>query len=127
MQLHFHWGDQNDRYEYSFVPKVSVGFASNPQKGIYDLGGANTKKCTGDMFTNWTKGVRKSAADTIQSFFATFGILLGAILSVFAAGWCIMRQSQNQPKEMVVEDPLEDYEHNKVVLLGDSKNHLVDF
>lgn len=127
VQLQYHWGDQNDSYAYSFVPKVTIGFSSNPQKGIYDMGGANTNKCSGDVFTNWTKGVRKSAANTIRSFFATFGILIGAITSVFFAGWCIMRESRNQPKDVAVEDPLDENEHNKVVLLGDSKNHLVDF
>jgi hypothetical protein len=127
VQLQFHWGEQSDNYEYSFDPKVMVGFTSNPQKGIFDLGGANTNKCSGDIFTKWTKGVRKSAANTIRSFFATFGILFGSILAVFAAGWCIMRESKNQPKEVVVEDPLDENEHNKIVLLGNSQNHLVDF
>jgi hypothetical protein len=128
VQMQFHWGDQSDAYEYAFNPKVMVGFTSNPQKGVYDLGGANTNKCSGDVFTNWTKGVRKSAANTIKSFFATFGILFGSIVAVFVAGWCVMRQSKNQPKEVVVEDPLdESNEHNKMVLLGNSQNILVDF
>jgi len=122
----FHWGSQADDYEYSFIPKVTIGFTSNPSKGVYDLGGANTNYCSGDTFIGWTKGVRKSAANTIKTFFATFGILLCAVLAVFCSGWLIMRQSRNQPKEVIVEDPLDENEKHKVALMGDSKNSLLN-
>lgn len=126
LYYYYHWGSQSDNYEYSFVPKVSVGFTSNPNNGVYDLGGANTNDCSGDTFTNWTKGVRKSAANTIKTFFATFGILLCSVLAVFAAGWVIMKQTRNRPKEIVVDDPLDDSnEKHKVALVGDSKNNLL--
>lgn len=125
LYYYFHWGSQNDNYEYSFVPKVSIGFTSNPGNGVYDLGGANTNDCSGDTFTNWTKGVRKSAANTIKTFFATFGILLCAVLAVFGAGWMIMKQTRNQPREVVVDDPLDENEKHKVALVGDSKNNLL--
>lgn len=123
----FHWGDQNDSYEYSFVPKVTVGFTSNPQKGLYDMGGANTNLCSGDTFTNWTKGVRRSAANTIKTFLATFGILLGAIAAVFGAGYFLMKLSRNKPKEVLIEDPLDENVNHKIALVGDNKNNLVDF
>jgi len=121
-------GEQYDGYEYGYIPQVKVGFASAQNKNVYDLGGANTNKCAGDTFINWTKGVRKSAANTIKTFFATFGILLGAILAVFFAGWLIMRQSRHQPKEIVIDDdPLDEAEYqHKVSLVGQSGNALVD-
>jgi len=122
----YHWGSQSDEYEYSFVPKVSIGFTSNPNKGIYDLGGANTNRCSGDTFTNWTKGVRKSAANTIKTFLATFGILLCAVLAVCLSGWLIMRQARTQQRDVVIDDPLDDNEKHKVALVGDSKNNLLD-
>lgn len=123
----FHFQDQSDSYDYSFVPKVTVGFTSNPQKNVYDLGGANTQKCSGDTFYDWTQGVRKSAANTIRTFFATFGILLGSVVFVFIAGWVIMSQNNNRPKDMLVEDPLDESQNHKVLLVGDSRNNLVDF
>ena len=92
----FHWGSKNDQYEYSFHPKVVVGLQSNINKNKYDLGGANTDWCDGDTFTRWTAGVRKSAANTLKTFLATFGILTGAILTVLIGGWCIMRTA-NRP------------------------------
>jgi len=122
----FHYGDQSDSYSYAFVPKVTVGFYSNPNKNQYDLGGANTNACSGGTFTNWTKGVRKSAANTIKTFLATFGILLCAVLAVFVAGWLIMRQARNQPKEVIIEDPLDDNEKHKVALVGNNKTSLLD-
>ena len=122
----YHWGSQSDSYEYSFVPKVTVGFTSNPNKGVYDLGGANTNKCSGDTFTNWTKGVRKSAANTIKTFVATFGILLCAVLAVFAAGWLIMRQAKNQSREVFLDDPADENDNHKFAMVGDSKNNLLE-
>ncbi|GKY96151.1 hypothetical protein MPSEU_000575100 [Mayamaea pseudoterrestris] len=126
IQEQFSWSDKNDEYEYSFTPKLVVGFASNANKQVYDLGGANTNSCSGDTFTNWTKGLQKSAANTIKTFFATFGILLGAIFGVLVVGWCLMRQANAKPKEFIVQEPTDENEYHKMAMMGDQMNNLVD-
>jgi hypothetical protein len=122
----FDWSDKNDTYDYAFTPKLVVGFASSANKQVYDLGGANTNACSGDTFTNWSKSIQKSAANTIKTFFATFGILLGSIFGVLLAGWCIMRQAKPKPKEFVADDATDENEYHKMAMMGDQMNDLVD-
>lgn len=89
----FYWGNQNDNYEYSFIPKITVGIASTLNSNYYDLGGANTNNCySGNTFNKWTYGVRKSAANTFITFIITFSILLITILSITTFIYCIMKQ-----------------------------------
>ena len=95
----FYWGDQEDSYEYSFKPKVVVGISSDPGKNQYDLGGANTNKCDGNTFLNWTTGVRRSAANTLTTFIITFGILASAILCIMAFGFFVVRTADAPPEE----------------------------
>jgi hypothetical protein len=127
IQEQFTWGEKQDDYDYSFSPKLVVGFASNAKKQVYDLGGANTNSCSGGIFTNWTKGLQKSAANTIRTFFATFGILAGAIFSICMMGWCIMRQANARPKRFIVEDPADENEYYKMAMMGNQRNNLVDY
>lgn len=115
---HFYWGEQSDNYEYTFNPKVSVGLNSNPNKQVYDLGGANTNYCAGDSFSNWTKGVRESAANTIRSFFATFGILVMAVLGVLLVGWYVMRQASPRQTELIIEEPVDHLQYQKMAMMG---------
>lgn len=126
IQEKFYWNEKADGYDYSFTPKLVIGFASNPNKQVFDLGGANTNACSGDMFNNWTKGLQKSAANTIKTFIATFGILVGAIMGVLMVGWCIMRQANGKPKEFIVEEPTDENEYHKMAMMGNQMNNLVD-
>ena len=119
----FYWGSQNDSYEYSFTPKVIVGVASGQNRNQYDLGGANTDKCgSGNTFTAWTEGVRKTAADTFATFMLTFGTLLAALLIIGLVGWWIMRHAKaKQPKKEVIVDEVLD-EASSYEALRDHKN-----
>lgn len=127
LKENFYWGSQSDSYEYTFVPKVIVGFAS-ANSNIYDLGGANTDKCNGNSFKQWGKDhVSKSAANTIKTFFITFGILASSVLALFCAGWCIMRQYNYQPKEVIdFQDETDPNEYHKIAMVGNNRD-LVDF
>jgi putative Mn2+ efflux pump MntP len=123
----FYWGEQSDSYENSsFEPKVIVGLASSQDRNNYDLGGANTNLCAGDTFMNWTKGVGKSASNTLRNFFSTFGILVAAIIAIFVAGWYITQQAKRKPKEVFDDDDLDENEYHKIAMVGNNRN-LVDF
>jgi hypothetical protein len=102
----FYWGGKSDTYDYSFTPKISVGVATAQglKYGKYDLGGANTQKCSsGSTFTNWTTGVSKANANAFVTFLVTFGLLTASCLSVALAGWAIQRKmTENSVKEDVV-------------------------
>jgi hypothetical protein len=100
----FYFPNKNDDYSYSFTPRITVGVTSDLNNNKYDLGGANTDLCPGNMFSNWTRGVKRSAADTILSFFVTFGILFGAIAAVGFAYWYIRRQVNKKPTPIIVEE-----------------------
>ena len=140
----FYWGDQNDSYEYSFVPKVTVGISSNVETNYYyDLGGANTNKCySGNTFSSWTIGVRKSAANTFITFFISFGILLFTISSITLFTYCIMKHhmkrygavSRTKPpivNESIVVDEVIDQPIKSLSDDGDDENnndyHIVDY
>lgn len=113
----FYWGSQSDSYEYSFTPKVIVGVASVQNKNQYDLGGANTNQCgSGNTFTAWTNGVRKTAADTFVSFMLTFGTLLAVILVICGVGWLIMRHAKaREPrKEIIVDEVLDEASYEAI-------------
>lgn len=112
----FYWGGQSDSYTYSFTPKVVVGIASDLNNNVYDLGGANTNNCKGEIVNDWTIGVRKSMANSIKSFFATFGILCGSIVTLIIAGWCITRQSRAPkiPKSIIVDEELDEMSYQAI-------------
>jgi hypothetical protein len=120
----FYWNEKSDNYTYTFSPKLSVGFMSSPSKSVYDLGGANTQQCAGTTFVDWSKTARSSAMNSIQTFFATFGILLGAIAALTMVGWYLTRQAT--PKKLILEDPDDaDNDYHKVQMLGDKDQNLV--
>lgn len=122
----FYFGEKNDSYQYSFKPKVSVGIASSANKNVYDLGGANTDMCAGNVFARWTKGVRKTAANSISAFFLTFGILTSAILAMFCLGWCLVRKANEPPKIALGDEMIDENEYHKISMVGKNRN-LVDF
>jgi hypothetical protein len=112
----FYWGSQSDSYTYSFTPRVVVGITSDVANNIYDLGGANTNNCKGAVVNDWTVGVRKSMANSIKTFFATFGILMGSIVALIIAGWCITRQSRAPkiPKSIIVDEELDEMSYQAI-------------
>lgn len=134
LKKQFFWGGQSDSYEYSFVPQLVVGIASDSSTGTYDLGGANTNNCnSGNTFSNWTVGVRKSAANTLTTFLITFGILVAATIAITMFTCCIMRQAQRYKyrKEKIVvvdEDNIivnEHYYDKAASLVGKGKGFVV--
>ena len=104
MKQRFYWGSQSDSYEYSFVPKVIVGIASGANQK-YDLGGANTDKCySGNTFTSWTEGVRKTAADTFANFMLTFGTLIAVLTVIGLVAFFLAKQAKKRTKKEVIVD-----------------------
>jgi flagellin-like hook-associated protein FlgL len=125
----FYWGENSDSYEEAFQPKVVIGFASDSSRSNFDLGGANTNQCSGDTFMNWTTGVTKSATNTLRTFFATFGILFGAVVALGGAAFYLSRQANATPKQPIgafdAED-LDEHDYHKIAMVGNNRN-LVDF
>lgn len=122
----FYWGSQSDDYQYTFTPKVVIGIASTLNSNVFDVGGANTNKCAGGISSDWTAGVRKSMANSIKSFVATFGVLSASILALVLAGWCIMRQAKARkvpPKAIIVDEDLDETSYQAI---RDNQNNLVD-
>jgi len=131
IQDKFYWGSQSDSYDYSFKPRIVVGIASSQNPDEYDLGGANTGKCPGETVTSWTTGVAKSAANTVKTFFMTFGILLACLVALGLAGYFIIRKANGKHKSFVRKqsESLMDEKENeiqKVAMIGKNRN-LVDF
>jgi len=122
----FFWGEKSDNYDYAFTPKATVGFSSGNYKQAYDLGGANTNLCSGKTFQSWTESVRKSAANTVETFFVTFGFLLGSVMAICFAGWCIVRQAHNETKELMADDPIDETDYHKFSMIGDDRNNLAE-
>lgn len=120
----FYWGNQDDSYEYSFTPKVVVGVSSTENSNKYDLGGANTNKCNGDIFSDWTSGVRKSAANTLQTFVLTFGILCLSIGAILVAGWYIIRQAKKE--QIIVDEELDESSYQNLASMVAKSKNLVD-
>lgn len=122
----FYWGSQSDDYEYTFTPKVVVGVSSTLNSKVYDMGGANTNMCSGGVVSDWTTGIRKSMANSIKSFFATFGILTAGILAIGLVGWFILRQAKARrkisPQAIIVDEDMDDMSYKAI---GDNQN-LVD-
>lgn len=67
----------------AFSPLVTVGFASNPNSGYYDMGGANTVLCGGQ-----SKNIQSDITTTVTSalssrsfttFLLTFGVIIATI------------------------------------------------
>lgn len=110
----FYFGEQNDDYTYNFTPKVSVGISSYANSNNYDLGGANTNMCNGGTFSDWTKGVRKSASETLATFFLTFGILAFAILSVCLTSWCVVRKAREYQTKIIVDEELDETQYTAI-------------
>lgn len=93
LQENFYFGSQSDSYQYKFRPKVEVGFTTDPRSDQYDLGGANTGKCSGSLFFNWTTGSDSSLPEALKSFLVTFGILIFCIAATSIAGWYITKRA----------------------------------
>lgn len=93
LQEHFYFGSQSDSYQYKFRPKVEVGFTSDPRSDQYNLGGANTGKCSGNLFFNWTTGRDSSLPEALKSFIVTFGILIFCIAATSFVGWYITKRA----------------------------------
>lgn len=126
----FYWSDkgENDNYEYSFTPKVIIGVSSTQKSNVYDFGGANTKYCNGNSFSSWTSGVKRTAADTVASFFFTFGILMGTIVAVLLAAVCIYRQAQKQRQrreKIIVDEEFDEEAYQNLASMVASQKDLV--
>lgn len=108
LQETFYYGSQSDSYEYKFRPKVEVGFTTNPRSDQYDLGGANTGKCSGNLFFNWTTRSDSSIPEALKSFLVTFGILIFCIAATSFAGWYITKRAHANAPAAVKSPPLND-------------------
>lgn len=122
----FYFGNKNDSYEYSWKPKVSVGIKTSNSNRNFDLGGANTDHCAGNMFGDWSRGFRNSANNTIVSFLLTFGILTGSLLAMCFFCLCMCRQSRRSRVSNNNDDNDISNDYHKMSMVG-KNNNLVDF
>eukprot|EP00522_Entomoneis_paludosa_P013866 CAMPEP_0172447994 /NCGR_PEP_ID=MMETSP1065-20121228/7105_1 /TAXON_ID=265537 /ORGANISM="Amphiprora paludosa, Strain CCMP125" /LENGTH=294 /DNA_ID=CAMNT_0013199367 /DNA_START=40 /DNA_END=924 /DNA_ORIENTATION=+ len=84
MEGYFYFGDQDDDYDYKFKPHIVVGISSYQNPNVYDLGGANTKKCAGATFNSWTN-VAKTVSGPLHAFIVTMGVFCFFACSIAAA------------------------------------------
>jgi hypothetical protein len=129
LSAQFYWtSSSNDK---AFTPYVSVGFHSSKDPNKFDLGGANTKKCSGSIITTWSKNVRQTGAlsTPLFAFLWSLLILIGTIgvLGMFA--WYLWRRPSPTPntfdQHYEYTDSLED-DNRKINMVG-SNLGLVDF
>ncbi len=132
LQETFYFGSQSDSYQYKFRPKVEVGFTSDPRSDHYDLGGANTQKCSGNLFFNWSTRPDVAIPEALKSFIITFGILIFCIAATSFAGWYITKRAHASAPAATKSPPLNDAfaysaenDFRKQAMLGANKN-LVD-
>ena len=142
LSTQFYWssssGYSSSSDDKAFSPYVSVGFHSSKDPNKFDLGGANTKMCAGNIVTSWSKNVtqRGALSTPLASFLWSFLILIGTIgiLGMFA--WYLWRRPSPRSNSFdqhylyndndgLYNDRLED-DHRKISLVG-SNLGLVDF
>lgn len=130
LKKQFYWGSQSDSYEYSFIPKIVVGISSSAGSSTYELGGANTDSCySGNTFSSWTTGIRKSAANTFATFALTFGILSGTILAIALFTYCMMQQAKRRryrKENIIVDEEVDENDYHRIAtLVGKEKGFVV--
>ena len=112
-----------------FDAELVVGFRSDPQVYAFDLGGANTDLCPGDVFGRYAFGrLRTQVANAVASFFVTWGTLFFGVAAVFGFVVFLVRRAkakQNPPFEDADEDLLDGH-YNQVIVMSSSRS-LVDF
>ena len=123
----FYWSEQNYYSDFSFEPNVVVGFKSNINKDVYDLGGANTDLCRNGSQTIWNKnGVKTRYANAFSNFVSTFGILVFTIGVMIVFIWYLLKK----PRTLVGDDDANenlvavDEDLRKAKLVG---NSVIDF
>lgn len=131
LKQQFYWGSQSDSYEYSFIPKIVVGITATAGSSTYELGGANTDSCySGNTFSSWTTGIRKSAANTFATFAITFGILSGTLLAIAFFTYCMMRQAKRQhyrKENIIVDEEVDENDYHKIAsLVGTEKGFVIN-
>jgi hypothetical protein len=131
----FYWGasSQSDssssNYDYTFRPHVTVGMSSNVASSAYDLGGANTARCSsGGTYTNWTSGITNTLSSTLSPFFITIGIIAAGVCVIFAIGWYIrylvhaaaMRRAKHisQRDVLVDDDYMDEEDMRRIAMMG---------
>jgi hypothetical protein len=119
----------SSNYDYAFTPHVTVGMASNVYGNSYDLGGANTARCSsGGTYTNWTSGVTNTVSSSLSAFFITIGIIASSVCAIFAIGWSIrylchaaaVRNSKviSQRDVLVDDDYMDEDDMRRIAMMG---------
>jgi hypothetical protein len=127
----FYWGSQSDNYEYTFTPRVAVGMSSNVAADQYDLGGANTARCSsGGTYTNWTSGITNTVSITLKKVFIAATLIAAGVCMVFAIGLCIRhflatrarapdtKKIISQRDVLVEDDYLDEDDMRRIAMMG---------
>lgn len=125
----FYFDSADDDYAYSFKPVPSIGFMSAVDSNYFDLGGANTNRCAGGTFQNWSTGMGNTISSTLRFFFVTFCVLF--VLSAAFLTWRYytmkreLESVQKKPLEAMQEDLLDDEDVRRIAMMGREKD-LID-
>lgn len=131
LSTQLYWAGSSSSESSAFTPYVSIGFHSSKDASKYDLGGANTKMCPGNVVTSWTKNARDTGVfeKPFVAFMLSFFVLIGTIgiLGMFAWYlWQRPRPSRDTfAEEYAYNEGLED-DDRKITLVG-SNLGLVNF
>jgi hypothetical protein len=131
LSTQFYWTGSSSSDSAAFTPYVSIGFHSSKDASKYDLGGANTKMCPGNVVTSWNKNARKTGTfeTPLVAFLWSFLVLIGTIgiLGMFA--WYLWQRPHRSrdtfAEEYAYNEKLED-DDRKITLVG-SNLGLVNF
>mmetsp|Transcript_30860 Transcript_30860/g.46835 ORF Transcript_30860/g.46835 Transcript_30860/m.46835 type:complete len:300 (+) Transcript_30860:177-1076(+) len=94
LSTQFRWRKNDDETNEAFYPLVSIGFHSEKDPDVYDLGGANTEMCPGNTF--WASNKFHYLSPLASLIWSVF-ILLGVIGLCGAIGWYLWRRSMFGP------------------------------
>jgi hypothetical protein len=118
----FYWTGSSSSSNDIWIPTVSVGFKSNLDKSVYDLGGANTNKCSGNI---WSDAVKNTYDSAVANLMKTFGILA---LTVTAMGGfvCYIARRRRMALPTGKEHLIVEEEPNNWQMVSSSKD-VLDF
>uniref|UniRef100_A0A7R9WTH9 Uncharacterized protein n=1 Tax=Craspedostauros australis TaxID=1486917 RepID=A0A7R9WTH9_9STRA len=132
LSTHFYWRNDssdgsstNNADGTSFYPQMTIGFKTDIANNEFDLGGANTNLCTGNYFSNWKEGVRKTYSTTMGKIIISFGILVATAIVLACVAFYLVKRANNptvtvnMSGKKVVPSSDSDTKNHKLVDSGD--------
>jgi hypothetical protein len=103
--------------------------SSNVVADEYDLGGANTARCSsGGTYTNWTSGITNTVSITLSKVFMGAAVIAAGVCLVFAIGLCVRhwlharvpetKKMLSQREILVDDDYMDEDDIKRIAMMG---------